>query len=73
MDKNPISAKFMILMHGAEPLEWRGFERVFVVFDGKSDAQVEQARTQWKLWRDLPDREISYFKQLAGGKWEQTA
>ncbi len=73
MAENPIAAEFMILLHGAVPIKWEGFERAFVVFDGKSDTQLQQARSQWKQWKAQPEIEINYFSQVAGGKWNEIA
>jgi len=73
MAANPIAAEFMMLLHGAEPASWDGCERAFVVFDDKSDAQLHQARAQWKQWKDLADTELSYFAQTAEGGWDKKA
>ena len=50
-----------------------GFERVFNLFDGRSEAQVTQAREQWQAWRGNDDMEMRYFAQDDAGKWEQRA
>jgi len=73
MKSNPIDAEFLMLLHGATPESWDGFKRAFVVFDGKSDAQLEQARANWKQWKDLPDTELAYFAQTPEGRWEKKA
>jgi len=44
-----------------------------VVFDGKSDAQLQQARSQWQKWKSHAETELAYFAQTAGGKWEKKA
>ena len=71
MKSNPIKASFLMLLHGAEPESWLGFERAFVLFDGKSEAQLDQARAQWKNWKDLSDTTLTYFVQASGGKWKK--
>ena len=73
MASNPIEARFVILLHGAVPQSWAGYSRVFVVFDGKSDAQLQQARSQWQQWRVWPETELAYFAQTPGGQWEKKA
>ena len=73
MTSNPIDAGYVMLLHGAEPESWTGFERAFVVFDGKSDAQLQQARSQWQKWKSHAETELAYFAQTAGGKWEKKA
>ena len=71
MSSNPINANYLMLLHGAEPHSWAGFERGFVVFDGKSDTQLQQARSQWQRWKTQSEIEIAYFTQSAVGCWEK--
>ena len=73
MASNPIAADYVMLLHGAVPENWQGFARAFVVFDGKSDAQLQQARAQWLQWKTRPQTELAYFAQKAGGGWEKKA
>ena len=73
MTSNPIAANYVTLLHGAEPDSWAGFERGFVVFDGKSDVQVQHARSQWQKWKSQSEIELAYFAQTAGGGWEKKA
>jgi DNA polymerase-3 subunit chi len=70
---NPISAEFLFLLHGAEREDMASFERVFNLFDGRSEAQVDQARAQWQAWRGMAGLEMRYFAQDDEGKWEQRA
>ena len=70
---NPIAAEFMFLLHGAEREDMAGFERVFNLFDGRSEAQVGQARGQWAALRGQADTQMRYFAQDEAGKWEQRA
>ena len=73
MTSNPIDADYLILLHGAEPDNWAGFKRGFVVFDGKSDAQLQQARAQWQKWKSQSGTELAYFAQTDIGGWEKKA
>ena len=73
MTSNPIDADYVMLLHGSEPDSWTGFERGFVVFDGKSDAQLQQARSQWQKWKSLSDTELAYFAQTSVGGWKKKA
>ena len=70
---NPIDARYVMLLHGAEPDNWACFERGFVVFDGKSDAQLQLARSQWHKWKSRAETELAYFVQTAGCGWEKKA
>ena len=68
---NPINAEFLFLLHGSERSDLGQFERIFNLFDGRSEAQVQQARSQWQAWRDAGDLEMRYFAQDDAGKWEK--
>ena len=70
---NPDDATFLFLLHGAQRDDMPRFERVFNIFDGRSEAQVGQARDQWQSWRDMDAAEMRYFAQDDAGKWEQRA
>ena len=70
---NPIDAEFLFLLHGAERTDMSSFERVFNMFDGRSEAQIVQARTQWQTWRDTSKLDMRYFAQDESGKWEKRA
>ena len=71
MSSNPINSDYLMLLHGAVPQCWDGFGRAFVLFDGKSDAQLQQARAQWHEWKAWPRTELTYFAQTTGGRWEK--
>ena len=43
------------------------FTRCFYLFDGKSDAQLQQARDRWKVWQELDDATFGYFAQNLEG------
>ena len=66
-----MSADFLFLLHGAERGDMRRFERVFNIFDGRSEAQVGQARSQWQNWREQNGAEMRYFAQDDDGRWKQ--
>ena len=73
MAANPIKAEFLFLLHGSVPTTWDGIARSFYLFDGRSDAQLHQARDQWKEWQDLADSNLGYFSQSAQGGWDKMA
>ncbi|MGB1864339.1 MAG: DNA polymerase III subunit chi [Candidatus Puniceispirillum sp.] len=73
MDANPIKAEFVFLLHGSVPEDMSRFERVFNLFDGRSEAQVQHAREQWKSWGDLANTERGYFAETDDGRWEKKA
>jgi len=70
---NQNDATFAFLLHGQEPKSWDGFERVFNLFDGRSEAQVTEARAQWKNWTDDKSLQLSYYAQNEDGSWQKKA
>ena len=70
---NPIGAEFAFLTNGVEPSSFTDFDRAFVLFDGRSEAQVEQARGQWKRFSSQDDVSASYFAQDDEGRWQKKA
>ena len=73
MATNPIKAEFLFLVHGSVPASWDGIVRSFYLFDGRSDAQLQQARDQWKEWQGLANSKLGYFSQNAHGGWKRMA
>ena len=71
--KNQIAAPFLFLTHGVMPSSWQGTERAFVLFDGRSEAQVQQARDHWKDISSKDGVTASYFAQDDDGRWEKKA
>ena len=73
MAANPIDAEFVFLLHGSAPQSWDRFSRCFCLFDGRSEAQLQQAREQWKQWKALEDAQLAYYEQNAEGGWDKKA
>lgn len=71
-DDNPNNAEMLFLVDGAKAsLELvNGFERVFNIFDGNSEAAVAEARSFWKELK-TSDAEIFYWQQDDAGRWKQ--
>lgn len=68
---NDNQAQALFLIDGAAPPDLAGFERCLILFDGREDAAVADARARWK---DLKGRghTVSYWKQSDRG-WEKSA
>jgi DNA polymerase-3 subunit chi len=71
MAANPINAKYLFLLHGSVPAQWTGFTRCFCLFDGKLEAQLQQARNHWKAWQELDDTTLGYYAQNDEGGWDK--
>ena len=72
-ERNPIDAPFLFLVHGQKPISLEGFERVFNLFDGRSEAQTTDARIRWKEWGENSSLQLSYYAQADDGRWRKNA
>ena len=71
--KNHISAEFAILTEGRMVTDLTAFERCFIVFNGKDEAALGQARSQWQTLSQNFKGKCRYFAKSDEGKWEQKA
>ena len=71
-DDNPNGAQALFLIDGAEPGDLEGYTRCLVLFDGKDDGQLKQARQQWSGLKGA-GAALSYLKQSPEGRWEKQA
>lgn len=71
--RNPIDAPFLFLVHGQTPPSMEAFERVFNLFDGRSEAQTTDARAQWKEWGENSLLQLGYYAQADDGRWQKNA
>lgn len=46
------------------------FQRTMIIFDGRDEAVVEQAREQWRAAK-AAEIAVSYWQQSAEGRWEK--
>lgn len=69
---NPNGAQALFLIDGAEPGDLTPHERCIVLFDGRDDEALAQARARWKTFKaqGLP---ISYWQQGEERGWEKKA
>ncbi len=74
-DENPNGAHALFLVDGAEPRDWAGLaalERVILVFDGRDERALADARRQWKDAK-AAGHGVTYWKQAETGRWEKQA
>jgi DNA polymerase-3 subunit chi len=69
---NANDAQIRFLCGGAAVEDIAGYERVVVMFDGHDNAQLEQARSQWRSFAG-PGNQITYWQQSGSGGWERKA
>jgi len=71
--KNPIKADYAILLSGRQVPEMTAYERCFIIFNGKDEAGLSHARSQWKAMVQNYQGRCRYFAKSEAGKWEQKA
>ncbi len=71
-DDNPNQATVRFLTDGAEMADFRGYERVIVVFDGNDNEAVEKARKSWTAAK-AAGHAATYWQQNERGGWEKKA
>ena len=73
-DDAPNQAVFLFLVDGAAvtPDVLSQYERVFNIFDGNSEAALNQARAFWKELKTSGNT-INYWQQDDAGKWNKKA
>lgn len=70
--KNPNDARMLVLLSGAEAVaDDAAFDEVVVLFDGRDDEAIAEARVRWKRLKD-EGRAVSYWREGAEGGWERS-
>jgi DNA polymerase-3 subunit chi len=72
--ENPNGARVRFLVEGAaaEPFADTDYERLILLFDGRDDACLADARAQWKILRER-EAKLSYWAETEEGGWRQQA
>ena len=73
-DDNPNGAKMLFLVDGAkiDVADLPQFERIFNLFDGSNDENLQQARDFWRRIKEA-GHECFYWQQDDAGRWQQKA
>ncbi|HEX4182288.1 MAG TPA: DNA polymerase III subunit chi [Caulobacteraceae bacterium] len=69
---NPNGAHALFLIDGAEAGELGEYERCILLFDGRDEAALGQARRQWAAFRKS-GQPTAYWRQGAERGWEKQA
>jgi DNA polymerase-3 subunit chi len=69
---NPNGAQALFILDGAECGPLDGFSRCILLFDGRDEAAVAEARKRWKAFASL-GLPTSYWRQNERGGWEKKA
>ena len=70
-DEAPNNGKFLFLLDGATSDNLASFTRVFDLFDGNDEAQVQAARTRWTAAKSA-GHTLTYWQQGPNG-WQKKA
>lgn len=70
--ENANGAQALFIVDGAELGDIAGFERCLVLFDGRDEAALAQAREQWKKLK-AGGVDASYWRQNEEGAWSKAA
>ena len=71
-DEVPNAAEALIVINDAEMGEPGDFKRCFMLFDGRTDSVLEQARRRWKLLEEAGHK-LTYWQLSDQGRWEEGA
>jgi DNA polymerase-3 subunit chi len=67
---NANGAQALFLIDGAEPGDVAGFARACLLFDGRDEAALVQARGRWKEAK-AAGVTASYWRETGEGRWEK--
>lgn len=70
--ENLNAAQALFIVDGSETGDTKGYERCFIIFDGRDEAALTGARTRWKSLKDQ-GAALAYWKQSPDGRWEKAA
>ena len=69
---NPNASQALFIVDGSDLGDTKGFERCFIIFDGRGEAALSGARARWKALKD-EGAELAYWRQSPEGRWEKAA
>lgn len=70
--ENRNAAQALFIVDGSEPGDTKGYDRCFIIFDGRDETALSGARLRWKALKDQ-GAELAYWKQSPEGRWEKAA
>ena len=71
-ETNANGADVLFLIDGAEPGDISPYRRCILLFDGRDEAAVREARQQWSAFK-AAGRAVSYWRQGEASGWRQEA
>lgn len=70
--ENPNGAQALFIVDGSDMGVTEGFQRCFIIFDGRDETALTGARVRWKTLKDA-GADLAYWKQSPEGRWERAA
>jgi DNA polymerase-3 subunit chi len=70
--ENLNDAQALFIVDGSELGDTKGFDRCFIIFDGRDEAALQGARQRWKTLKG-GGANLAYWKQSPEGRWEKAA
>ena len=70
--ENPNAAQALFIVDVVELGDTKGFDRCFIIFDGRDETALTGARVRWKTLKDQ-GANLAYWKQSPEGRWEKAA
>ena len=70
--ENPNGATVRFIVDGAQPPDPAGYARIVVMFDGRDEGAVAEARRHWKELK-AKGCAVTYWQQGERGGWEKKA
>lgn len=70
--ENRNAAQALFIVDGSDLGDCKGYDRCFIIFDGRDEAALAGARVRWKTLKDQ-GAALAYWKQSPEGRWEKAA
>ncbi|WP_409018444.1 DNA polymerase III subunit chi [Brevundimonas vesicularis] len=64
------AAQALFIVDETELGATQGFERCFIIFDGRNETSLQHARQRWRTLKTI-DANLAYWKQTPEGRWEK--
>ena len=70
--ENLNGAQALFIVDESELGTTEGYERCFIIFDGRNEQALQQARERWRTLK-ATNANLAYWKQTDEGRWEKAA
>lgn len=70
--ENLNGAQALFIVDESELGATEGYERCFIIFDGRNEQALQQARERWRTLK-ATNANLAYWKQTDEGRWEKAA